>query len=236
VSLGGEGAWALVDEVVAGPYGNLGKDQSMTRRTSSAARSLDELATLTRDPVRGPFVQRSLTALADVAKRMQPNELRDATSRSTNLDALVSGLLQPGSIGLIRAIDPLAPARLRGLRARDELLSAEGGTLSAAEVSQLLGISRQAVNKRRDARKLIGVEVGRRGFRYPAWQFVAGDTITGLEEVLAALGDTPPLSAMRFFLSGSHRLEGKRPLDLLRRKSVAPVLTAASAYGEHGAA
>ncbi|MCL2724551.1 MAG: hypothetical protein FWD69_08960 [Polyangiaceae bacterium] len=208
----------------------------MTRRSATAEKSFDELTTLTQDPVRGSFVQRSFTAIIDVAKRMQPNELRDAASRSTNLDALVSGLLQPGSIGLLRAIDPLAPAKLRGLRARDELLGGEGGTLTVAEVADLLGITRQAVNKRREARRLLGVEMGRRGFRYPAWQFASGATLAGLEDVLATLGDAPALSKIRFFLSGSHRLGKRRPLDLLRKKSVAPVLVAAKAFGEHGAA
>jgi hypothetical protein len=207
----------------------------MNRRSAAAEKPLEEFVTLTKDPVRGPFVQRSLTAIADVAKCMQPSELRDAASRSTNLDALVSGLLKPGSIGLLRAIDPLVPAKLRGLRARDELLGAEGGTLGVAEVAALLGITRQAVNKRREARKLIGVEMGRRGFRYPAWQFASGTTLTGLEDVLATLGDVPALSTIRFFLSGSHRLGGKRPLDLLRKKNIATVLVAAKAFGEHGA-
>lgn len=206
----------------------------MARRSSSTAESLAELASMTKDPVRGPFVQRSLTALADVAKRMQPNELRDASSRSTNLDALVSGLLQPGSIGLLRAIDPLAPARLRGLRARDELLVAEGGTLGALEVAEVLGITRQAVNKRRESGKLVGVELGRRGFRYPAWQLSNGATLPGLERTLEVLSDVAPIGAVRFFLSGSHRLGGKRPLDLLRKNVIEPVVDAARVFGEHG--
>lgn len=208
----------------------------MARRTSSAAESLAELASMTSDPVRGPFVQRSLTALADVAKRMQPSELRNASSRSTNLDALVSGLLQPGSVGLLRAIDPLAPSRLRGLRARDELLAAEGGTLGVLEVADLLGITRQAVNKRRESGKLVGIEIGRRGYRYPAWQFSSGGTLPGLERTLEALGDVPAIGAARFFLSGSHRLGGKRPLDLLRKENVEPVVAAARTFDEHGSA
>jgi hypothetical protein len=32
-------------------------------------------------------------------------------------------------------------------------------------------MSRQAVEKRRKAGRLIGVSLGRRGFGYPAWQF-----------------------------------------------------------------
>lgn len=204
--------------------------------SAAAEKSTNEFATMTQDPVRGSFVQRSFTAILDVAKRMQPSELRDAAASSTNLEALVSGLLKPASIGLLQAIDPLAPAKLRGLRARDELFGAEGGTLSAAEVAELLGITRQAVNKRREARKLIGVEIGRRGFRYPAWQFAAGATLAGLEDVLTALRNAPALAQMRFFLSGSHHLGGKRPIDLLRKKSTASVLSAAKAFGEHGTA
>jgi hypothetical protein len=198
--------------------------------------ALTELASLTSDPVRGAFVRRSLVALAELTRLLQPAELTDAAARPTNLDALVTGLLQPASVGLMLPGDRLAPAKLRGLRARDELLAAEGGTLTVAEVGELLGISRQAVNKRREAGRLLGIELGRRGFRYPAWQFASGETLSGFEKVLSALGDAPPWAALRFFLSGSHRLAGKRPLDVLRKGRVDPVLGAAHAWGEHGSA
>src|SRR5476651_1731952 len=47
--------------------------------------------------------------------------------------------------------DPLAKARLRGALAQREILAGDGGALSAAEVAKEVGISRQAVDKRRKA-------------------------------------------------------------------------------------
>ena len=109
---------------------------------------------------------------------------------------------------------------------------AEGGVLGVADVAKRLRMSRQAVNKRRDAGQLLGIEVGRRGFLYPAWQLTDAGTLAGLPHVLAALGGAPPWAALRFFLSGSHRLSGKRPLDLLRAGKVETVVRAARAFDE----
>jgi hypothetical protein len=41
---------------------------------------------------------------------------------------------------------------------------------------------------------------------------------------------------VRFFLAKNVRLDGDRPLDRLRRGDVDPVVRAARAFGEHGAA
>src|SRR5690606_41693050 len=79
-------------------------------------------------------------------------------------------LRPPGchALSLHDALPIFVGARLRGLRMRARLLAAEGGTLSSTEVADLLGITRQAVNKRRKAGRLIGLATGRRGYAYPA--------------------------------------------------------------------
>jgi hypothetical protein len=41
---------------------------------------------------------------------------------------------------------------------------------------------------------------------------------------------------LTFFLNANDRLNGSRPLDMLRSGKVEPVLEAAASYGEHGAA
>jgi hypothetical protein len=129
-----------------------------------------------------------------------------------------------------------AAARLRGVRAREGLLATEGGMLGAEKVAALLGISPAAVNKRRAAGKLLAVEVGRRGYQYPAWQLADGRVLGGMEQILGLLAEHPPLARLRFFLSGNDRLGGRRPLDLLRKGETAPVRKAARTFGEQGAA
>jgi hypothetical protein len=147
---------------------------------------------------------------------------------------------RPGRTRFERNVDPdpLAEARERGVRRRDESLRAEGGTLSAEEVARQLAISRQAVNERRAKNKLLAVRLGK-DYLYPAWQFTSEGTLPGLEAVLEALSDAPPWAKFRFFLSGSYRLapDGRaRPLDLLRKGELEPVLRDARTFGEHGAA
>lgn len=58
---------------------------------------------------------------------------------------------------------------------------------SAEKVAGIFMMSRQAVEKRRKAGRLIGVSLGQRGFGYPAWQFTERGTLPHLETVLEAL-------------------------------------------------
>jgi hypothetical protein len=99
-----------------------------------------------------------------------------------------------------------------------------------------LGLTRQAVERRRRANKLIGLADGRHGYRYPMWQFSRGGTIRGLEDVLAVLSPHDPWSRVIFMLSPSDRLDGAIPLDALREGQIEEVRIAAALFGEHGAA
>jgi len=95
--------------------------------------------------------------------------------------------------------DPLAEARLAGLRSKTFLLQAEGGAVPVEEAAAMLGLTRQAVDRWRRAGKLIGLTMGRRGYLYPAWQFGEHGTIPGLEETLAALDSFGPWSQVSWF-------------------------------------
>lgn len=101
----------------------------------------------------------------------------------------------------------------------------------------MLGVTQQAVDKRRRAGKLLAVPVGR-GYRYPAWQFDErgrGGVLPGLEEVLESFGVEEPWMRASFFLRRNGRLDDRRPLDVLREGEMEAVKRAARAYGEHGA-
>jgi hypothetical protein len=129
---------------------------------------------------------------------------------------------------------PLAGARLRGLVARQDLLAREGGALGVQEVAKLLQLSRQAVHKRHRAGRLLAIDCGRHGYLYPAWQFVPGGVLQGLEEVLQTLVDHDPWMQLAFFVSENAALESGTPLDALRRNDLPLVLRAARLYGEQG--
>jgi hypothetical protein len=135
-------------------------------------------------------------------------------------------------------LDALAKARLRGILVMRELLAGDGGALSASDVAKTLGISRQAVDKRRQAGQLLAIEMPKRGWLYPAWQFKkTGTVLEGVPEVLQALAEHDPWAQVRFFVSGNDRLGGKRPVDLLARgQNLDKLLLAAAAFEEQGAA
>jgi hypothetical protein len=126
--------------------------------------------------------------------------------------------------------------RLRSLGAERDLLAEEGGTVSDADFAKLLGVkSRQTVHNYRDAGKIIAVARGSRNFQYPSWQVKSGELLPGLDQVLDILRpNTSPIGLVIFFLTPAEALEGKRPLDLLRKSKVDEVLEHAKRYGDVG--
>jgi len=178
---------------------------------------------------------RATAALARSLAGMPRNDQQRLMKAGGGEDVLVAAAMRPSVVEHVRRASPLLPALLRGAKARRELLEAEGGTLSVAEVARFSRRTRQAVDKQRRAGHLVGVRVGP-AWRYPAWQFADGQPLPGLREVLAALQGASPWSVAAFFLSRNARLGSRRPLDVLRRGDVAVVVGAARAYGEHGAA
>ena len=206
-------------------------------RPTSLQRATLLLDQVEGDPLRTALVMRGIEAVVRVARSLNDGEVGQAVAADSNMAALVSALTEPGASELLETTsDPLSAARLRGVQARDELLALEGGTLGAEQVAQLTTWSRQWVDQRRREGKLLAVELSKRGFRYPAWQFADERPLPGLEPVLALLVAHPPLAQARFFLSGNHRLGGERPLDRLRAGDGDAVERAARAFGEQGAA
>ena len=132
--------------------------------------------------------------------------------------------------------NPLAEAQIRGIKIKQEILSAEGGTISSEDAAKILNITRQGIDKRRKAGHLIGVSVGRRGYRYPVWQFAGDGILKGLDKVFSELIGHDPFMQIIFILNPNTRLDGDTPLNKLRSGDVASVIAAAKAYGEHGAA
>lgn len=179
------------------------------------------------------LVTRALNGLASLLERTSPELAAKASSDS---EVLLRLLEMPEFGEMLIESDPLAAARVRGLRAREQLLNANGGVLSSQEAAEILNISRQAIDKRRKKRQLIGLSMGRRGYVYPVWQFAQGGTVAGLESVLAELHDQDPWMQTAFIVNSNTRLNGESPLKLLLRGDVEAVIEAAREYGKHGAA
>jgi hypothetical protein len=170
-----------------------------------------------------------------VLSQVHEAALKDVLKAPTDFDTILRALERPEVAAAVRDQDPLAMARLRGIEARRRILNEDGGLLSAEKVGDILTMSRQAVEKRRKAGRLIGVSLGRRGYGYPAWQFAERGTLPGLEDVLDALKPSDSWTKLVFFTGENAAIGGKRPLDVLRSGNVERVLAAAHTYGEQGA-
>ena len=194
------------------------------------------LSVVAKDELEGALYARLVGWLAAAFEEADRGELRRAASAPSNAEFLF-WLFEQAALRDALEEGPLLKARLRGVRARRELLEAEGGTMTSGRAAALLGITQQAVDKRRRAGKLLAVPVGR-GYRYPAWQFDErgrGGGLPGLEEVLGSCGVEDPWMRASFCLRQNGRLDDRRPLDILREGDAEAVKLAARAYGEHGA-
>jgi hypothetical protein len=209
--------------------------QPTERQHDELREALLQLEELDSHPLRSVFARRAMRAVVGLSQQMAEASLKEAVAASSDYGVLLTALETGPGLLLLNRDDPLAEARLRGLRARRELLEKEGGTLTAQEVANLLNISRQAVHKRHRAGRLLAVDCGRHGHAYPAWQFTAGGVLPGLEQVLGALSGHDSWMQLAFFVSENTALDGDTPLAALRRNALDAVLRAARLYGQHGA-
>jgi hypothetical protein len=204
---------------------------------------LEPADNLAADTLNEALLVRVQRALLRASREVDQRVAADAVSASSDALVLLRLLEQPEVLEGLRAADPLAPARVRGIGARLELIELAGGLLSAAEVATELGLTRQAVEKRRRAARLLAVSLGRRGYKYPAFQFAGGGTLPGLERVLAALGTRDAWTQLRFFVLRRGDLGDRSPVEVLRPAANArdgdpadAVIEAAEADLDQGAA
>jgi hypothetical protein len=193
---------------------------------------LRELTT-TKHPA---FYSRVLRAFRRLENDLPSTLIDDATAAPSDYLVAVEALTSASETTQLIAEDPFIAAKLRGLKRKQQMLETAGGTLTSEQAAEVLGISRQAVDKRRAAAQLLALTQGRRGYSYPSFQFEDGKPITGLEEVLAELKELDPWMQMVFFTSPNERLGDKTPLERLKKGLVSEVKAAATGFGEQGAA
>jgi hypothetical protein len=187
------------------------------------------------EPLLQALMRRAINAVLRFTE-LSENSIVNATAAPTDLIVLLRALSSGELLDDLRSVEPLAPAFIRGILAQRRLLEEHGGALSAAESGQILGLSREAVDKRRQANALLALSMGRHGYRYPVWQFTKSGTLPGLKDVLQALTPHDEWMQIAFFVSKNPRLSDATPIEVLRAGDVKRVVEAAQAYGEHGAA
>lgn len=184
-------------------------------------------------PIMQALMRRAINAVMTLAT-LSEDSVVEATSAPTDLAALVRALRSDEMLEDLSRAEPLAPAFIRGIEARRALIDEHGGTLTAEQVAQTIGISRQAVEKRRQAGKLVALATGRHGYRYPVWQFSDSGTLPGLEEALGVLASHDEWMQTLFFVTKNARLGHRTPIEFLKAGRLAQVLDAAQMYGEQG--
>lgn len=198
--------------------------QSAPERTVEAAARV--LTAANEHRALASFISHVLNLLVDVTDSIEVTPALSGRADQVALDKLLE---HPDLLAGLQVADPLAPARLRGLAVKRRLLDMEGGAISSQQIAALLGISRQAVDKRRRRGTLIGLDLGRRGYVYPVWQV----DLPGLPEVLATLEELSPWAQAGFFLAPNAWLADRTPLAALRTGEMDAVRSAARLYGEH---
>jgi hypothetical protein len=190
-------------------------------------------------PLMQVLIQRSIKGVLAFSV-LSDESVVNATSAPTDFAALVRALSSQDLLNKLledlKQAEPLAPAFIRGIEAKRRLIEENGGVFTAEQVAQIIGISRQAVEKRRQSGKLVAVSTGRHGYLYPAWQFNESGTLAGLQDVLAVLEPHDEWMKTIFFVSKNPRLGDRTPVEMLKSGKLKQVLDTALVYGEHGSA
>lgn len=154
---------------------------------------------------------RELLALRDgLAAAGRDRQLLSADDKTLLAELLIEAL----------RTDPLASKelrlRLRGQLALHRLLDDNGGTLTTAEVAQLLGITPDAVRKRVRRGGLLAVPRGGHSV-FPVFQLDVDKrrVVPGFDDILSQLDTASAPAKLRFFLTPDQDL-GKPPIDALR--------------------
>src|SRR5579883_1808561 len=131
------------------------------RHFSSVLREL----TTTKHPA---FYSRVLRAFRRLENNLPATLIDEATAAPTDYLVAVEALSSAPETTELIAEDPFVAAKFRGLKRKQQMLEASGGALTSEQVAEILGISRQAVDKRRAADQLLALTQGGEGTAIPA--------------------------------------------------------------------
>lgn len=184
-------------------------------------------------------VTRTVEALQHLLEQSSPEDLEVVSSRieralespevSEERRELVADLTGGREYGRQERSALEMAVLARSFKRRRELL---GGSLSASQVADLLGTTRQTPHDRVKGGTLLAV-LDRGAWRFPAWQFDPegpDGVVEGLGEVLRAL-HASPLAKASWFVHPNQYLEGRTPLEALKEGQVEAVRSAAEAVG-----
>jgi hypothetical protein len=124
----------------------------------------------------------------------------------------------------------LDEARARGAAFRAAIMD-QPYMWTGEDVANRLGVSRQAIDKKRQSGELFALSWGSNRVLYPSWQ-VELEVFPHMKAVLGALQGADPWTVFRFFTTPEASGGDQTPLDMLRKGMATQVLEAARAFGE----
>ena len=205
------------------------------------------MARTARLPIRRGGRRAKATDLREVFRRRTEALIERLTEQASD-ETIAAALEAPSDFGgLARmlsdmapfgiaadTVDPMAEAIARGAVAKQELLADAGGAWSSTEVARHLGISRQAVDKRRKAGKLLALQSGRGDYLYPLCQFTDRGVLPGIDRFLTAFPPSSGWTLLDLLLTPAEEIGDRTPLDALRRGDADAAARVASTFGEQG--
>jgi hypothetical protein len=219
--------------------------QAVKRRAGSrqAARRASEVVEGTALVSLHPVAEGDVSRIAKAMRSMGLSDVRQAkiilsrsdaghvaSGRGTAVPAtIIAGEVAEVSAGaaaqqdLVRALDA---AKARGDALKRDML-ADPEMLSTAELASRLGMSQEGVRLKRKRHEVLGLDLAKRGIRYPAWQIVEHQQLLpALPRLFGVLGDDP-WTVYVFLLQHHPELDGARALDALRRGRIDRVIATA---------
>jgi hypothetical protein len=164
--------------------------------------------------IQGALFLRCLRAVEEVVRRMPDDLVLSTLSAPSDFGALARAMSDPRVAQASRETDPFAGAVGRSIAHRRLLLERAGEMLSSSQVEDLLGIKRQAIDKRRNAHKLLAVRIAS-DWSYPAFQFRGSNVLAGLEDVLQAHAGLDPWVVLDILLAADDALGGRTLLQAI---------------------
>ncbi|MBZ5623335.1 MAG: DNA-binding protein [Acidobacteriia bacterium] len=189
-----------------------------------------------REALAQAFLKRSVKMLQRVISSASSEALKSALSSPTDVGGVATLLSDLAPLDAdLSAVDPFVEAMARGAAIKQELLTNGGGGLTSSQVSSALGITRQAVDKRRIRHALLAVPNGSGEYLYPACQFTSAGVIPNLEEVLRAFQIRSPWTQLSALLAPAPALGGKTILEALKSGGIERAIAIAASFGEQAA-
>jgi len=182
------------------------------------------------------FLKRSVRMLERISTAASSEALEAALASPTDMGGVVSLLSDLAPLGVdLSAVDPFVEAMARGAALKRELLTVAGGALTSGQVASVLGITRQAVDKRRSRHALLAVPNGSGEYLYPACQFTSDGVIPGLEGVLQAFQIRSPWTQLSALTASAPALGGKSIVEALKSGYAEKAIDLAASFGEQAA-